>query len=732
MYFGPTLRSIQPLQLPSGSPTIPPEQSAQGEIAGLLGTLARRKRVMVAIFVIFFSLVVLWMLVIPKKYTAEIKLIAGASSSTATRDEDTTLPLLNALLAASSTMSAETYTDLIQQYPVAAQVVQNLHLSTDPSQLLQQHIVVTPVTNTSILALDATWKDPETAIKIANEFGNVFVERERELIAGQATAALDFLSKQLPVAEANMHKADDALAAFEAAHPNVYVAASSAQSTGSSNSDSAVLAAQQKYAQTQVDLQQAKAQLGAVAAQMNSTEPTINGSSDIVQNPVTEQLKSQLATVDVQLQSARQQYTDQYPTVVALKEQKAQLEREISSQTATVVSGNTIVPNPVYQQLAQQADTLRAQIAGDQGQIRTLNAELGRSTKSNSSLPAETMRLADLQRDAQMAEDVYTALQQKYGEATVAQTTALSDVAITQPASDGTVSVNPKWKIVLVIAVALGLAMAISGAFIVDFFDNTFKDEQDVQRALPLPVLTSVPKLTTSSSRGKLPWLRALTVESFLQLVTALKYSLDKPLRTLAITSPSQLDGKTTVAMSTAIAMAEIEPKVLLIDADMRLPDIHKRLGLETTPGLSDVLVGEVPVSEAIQSTKYDGLYALTGGTKVPNPMKLIHSPKFDELIAGLCKDYRAIVFDTPALQPVYDAAILAAKCDGAILVVSAGMTEMPATKRALERLGSVQGVNMLGIVLNRSTPTNGYQTYYLSGGMTTPLPHENGIVSPS
>jgi polysaccharide biosynthesis transport protein len=729
MYFGPTLRSAQQYQLPSGLPAAPTEPSGMPDFESILGTLLRRKRVLLSIFLTFFGLVVLLTLIWPKSYTATIKLIAGASAgATAQRDGGTDLPVLNALLAASSAMTPETYVDLIQQDPVAAQVIHNLRLDTDTYTLLTKHVTVKPVTNSSIIELDAKWRDPVVAAKIANEFGAVFVSRERDLIAGQATSALDYLSKQMPVAEATMRTSDNVLAEFEAAHPSVYIS----NGAGDIGSDNGVLAAQQKLAQTQVDSGQAQAQLTSVSAQLSSVSPTINGSSNIVQNPVTAQLQTQLAQVAVQLESARKQYTEEHPTVQALKEQKAQLEREIQSQSPTVVQGNSIVPNPVYQQLSQQAATLRSQIAGDRSQIQMLGAELGRATGASNSLPAQTNELARLQRKAKMAQDVYSALQQKFSEATVAQTTALSDVAITQPASANDTVVKPNWVINLVLGFILGLVFAVSGVFVIDFFDSTFKDEDDVQRVLPLPLLTTVPNLAANAPTKKLPWLRALTVEAFLQLVTALRYSSDKPLRTLAITSPNQGDGKTTVAMSTAIAMAEIEPKVVLIDADLRRPTLHERLSLSPGPGLSDVLVGETPLREAIQPTKYDGLFLLSSGTKVPNPVKLIHSPRLDDIIKELLKEYRAVVIDTPALIPVYDAAILGAKVDGTVLVISASVTDMPSTKKALSRLGSVQGVNMIGIVLNRATPSNGYASYYLNADSPTPLPHENGVASQS
>jgi len=726
MYFGPALSSRQQYQLPSGYPQAPTEPSGEIDISSIVGTILRRRRALLAIFVGFLSLVILWTLLTPKSYTATTKLIAGGGGPGASRGGDTALPLLNALLAASTAQSPETYVALIQQDPVVGQVIRNLNLKTSVDQLSNQ-ISVKPVTNTSIIELSATWRDPDTAAQIANEFANVFITRERDLIAGQAGSAIDFLTKELPSAEARMRDEDKKLADFQAAHPSVYVSLTDTNGVSSS----AVSAAQQRYAQAKVDAEQAQAQLASVTVQMSSLSQTINGSQNVAENPVVGQLQTQLAQVDVQLEAARKQYTDQHPTVLALMEQKTQLEREIRNQPGTIVSGNNIIPNPLYQQLNQQAAALRSQIAGDQGQIKTLDAQLGRMNGPQGSLPTLTMEVANLQRKAKMAEDVYSALQQKYNEAIVAKTTALSDVSITQPASAGTASIKPNWRLNLLLGMVLGLGLAVSGVFIIEFFDNTFKDEQDVQRALPLPVLTSVPQLNATSP-NKLPWLRALTVESFLQLVTALRYSSDKPLRTLVITSPNQGDGKSTIAMSTAIAMAEVEPKIILIDADLRRPTLHDKLGLAAEPGLTDYLVGQVSLRDAIQPTKYDGLYVMSSGAHVPNPVKLIHSARLDELITELLKEYRVVIFDTPALLPVYDAAVLSSKVDGTVLVLAAGMTDMPSTKKAIQRLSAVQGVNMLGIVLNRTTPTNGYAAYYLSTDSPTRLPHENGVVSPT
>ena len=151
MSYDPALRSAHRYQLPSADPPVREEPDEEPDFSAIIDTLLRRKVLFLAIFLSFFGLIALITLLTPRSYTATTKLIAGAGGTQAANG-NTTLPLLNALLAASGTQSAETYVDLVQQYPVAQDVVRNLNLSIGPRSLLQQ-ISVKPVTNTSIMSL---------------------------------------------------------------------------------------------------------------------------------------------------------------------------------------------------------------------------------------------------------------------------------------------------------------------------------------------------------------------------------------------------------------------------------------------------------------------------------------------------------------------------------------------------------------------------------------------------
>ena len=703
--------------LPAGQPvaaTTATESTQQ--LHGIVRTLQRRIRPMIAIFLGFIGLVLIFSLLVPKSYTTEIKVIAGNSSAVPSGNDntDTQLPFLNALLAASGVQSAETYVELFQETPVAGQVSQNLRLGMSAHDLLQ-HVNVKPITNTSIIDLAVTWSNPKTSALVANEFGRVVVDRQRQLVSSQAQQAIDFLSKQLPQANKTMHEAQTRLADFEATH---HIADINAQTQSYINTLGTL---DGKIGQTQADMQQARAQLGSVSGQLAHTPASITGGTTVATNPVLQQLQTQLSQVDVQLQTARQQYTDQHPTVIALRQQEAQLKDEIARQQSTVVANTNTVPNPLYQQLQQQQAQYQAQVAADQAQIGELQRQRTQLNPTLAKLPAQAAQLADLQRAAQSAQDVYGALQQKFNNANIAKDTALSDVTVTQPATPGSARVTPNLMLNLLLGILLGLTLAIVGAFVIDYLDGSIKDEREVEEELALPPLAQIPLVRMRNGVAALPWVRTLTIESFLQLVTSIKYASDSKLETLVITSPSQGDGKSTISVNVALAMAELEPRVLLVDADLRRASIHTKLHMKNERGLSDVLVGRAKLGDVVQKTKYPGLDILTSGTPTPNPIKLLESQRMDDMLGEASQQYRCVIVDTAALSVNLDAAVVSRKVDGTVVVLSAGSTDLREAKNALRRLTQVGVKNILGFVLNRVVPRRSdYGAYELGPGDAT------------
>jgi capsular exopolysaccharide synthesis family protein len=191
--------------------------------------------------------------------------------------------------------------------------------------------------------------------------------------------------------------------------------------------------------------------------------------------------------------------------------------------------------------------------------------------------------------------------------------------------------------------------------------------------------------------------------------------SADKPRKTVVITSASPREGKTTLTLSLAISLAQSGKRVLIVDTDLRKPRMHRALGATLATGVTTVLVGEVSLKEAIQSTEIPGLSLLAAGPIPPNPSELLHTSHFRQLINDVSKQFDHVLFDSPPLAAVTDAAIIAPQVDSSILVLHGYRTTRDALRTALRKLRDV-GCQPTGGVLNEvdlAANRYGYGSYY-------------------
>ncbi|HZJ76120.1 MAG TPA: CpsD/CapB family tyrosine-protein kinase [Oscillospiraceae bacterium] len=202
--------------------------------------------------------------------------------------------------------------------------------------------------------------------------------------------------------------------------------------------------------------------------------------------------------------------------------------------------------------------------------------------------------------------------------------------------------------------------------------------------------------------------------EAYRTLRTNIQFSsLDKPVKTIVITSAGPGEGKTTSATNLAITMAYSGSKVLLVDADLRKPVLHRIFGISNQFGLTSVLVSELNYKERILPTYIEGLEILPVGVIPPNPSELLASNKMKQLLSEAREDYDFILIDTPPAAVVTDASILAAIADGTILVCSSGQVPIEGAIRAKELLENVNA-NIIGVILNKiPTDQKNYSHYY-------------------
>jgi non-specific protein-tyrosine kinase len=272
------------------------------------------------------------------------------------------------------------------------------------------------------------------------------------------------------------------------------------------------------------------------------------------------------------------------------------------------------------------------------------------------------------------------------------------------------------WNVMM--AAALGLALALGAIFLLEYLDDTIKSGDDVQRALSLPTLGAISRMTDIVEPGDhlvtLNHPRSSVSEAYRVLRTNLQFSsLGNPAASLLITSASPAEGKTTTAANLAVAMAQAGKRVILVDTDLRRPALHKMFDVSIAPGLTNLLIDpELAPEDVMVHTSMDGLFLLPSGPIPPNPAELLASPQMVKLLEQLTAQADAVICDSPPLLAVADSSILAAEVGGTLLVINSGRTRTEYCRRAKETLEKV-GAHVLGVALNKMSGKEGGGYYY-------------------
>ena len=702
----PLVGAYSSLPLQSGRPPEAKRIREAPYLADFLSSVRKHWRLFAGVFFTCVTLVTIGTLLAPKQYTATVKMIVGSVQSAPGADQNSSSASRRLPAQQGMALSSDAIVDLIQEGPVVESVIDTLKLNQNRAQLLGR-INVKFVPNTPIVSLSATWGSPAQAAAIANTFAGVFIDRDRELVGSGAVAAETRLQTAISTAQNDLQQANGALSAYQARY-EIADPTQQAQPLLQRIQDTKT-----KIDDLKDDRAQAQARLSSALAQIAALPPTIAGQQATDVNPASTALRQQLAETETQLAAARHHYTDQYPVVLSLEQQRDALRRQLAAEPLTVAGQTIAVPNPLYQQLSQEAATLRSQIQGDAGQIAELLRRREALAPAVAALPAQTTQLGLLQERANHASDVYKALEQKYDDAVVAANSAISDVTVVQPADPDSVTVSPDLVFNVIASAVFGLIFGLFAVAIASSTRRKVREDRDIERVLGLPVIASIPSLTEQHQRA-LPWLQTATFKGFLHLCAALQVLRRKSgTHVIVLTSPEKGDGKTTIAYCVASAMSQVLSRVLLIDADMRSPATHLQAKIENGPGLSDVLSSRYSFDQVV--VHYTAtLDVLTAGALPSNPVALVESAALGDLLDLARERYDCVIIDTPAFGPFIDSALIAARADSTALVLSANNSQEGAAIQAVARLRSLGVENTLGVIMNQASANFGDQSDYV------------------
>lgn len=569
-----------------------------------------------------------------------------------------------------------------------------------PESSFLDDLSISPVKKSQIVAISYTSEDPQFATNAANAVAENFIEMTRERREKSGSNARSYIQDKLASAESELNELEQGIAD--------YAKQESIIQTGGENSQSLI-------AQRTAELNIAFAHAETARIQANAEyQQLLNSTSTnrALNNPTIQAYKSSIVQFEHEYQQKLQIYKPGYPQMRSLKRQINELKAQLSREISVVTSTSKALLKDRYYAAKQKEDEIKA-ILGVQKNNLLEQRDKG-------------IQYSSLLRDINIKRKVYEDLLLRSIEINIASGVATSNIAIVDPAILPFAPQKPNVKLNLALGAVLGLFLGIVIAFLLEFMDDRVKSSDELKRLLGLALLGITP-----SVKGKDPITHSLATalqptsaiaESFRSLRTNLLFSsVEGVPKAIALTSSMPSEGKSSSCLNLATAFAQADSKVLLVDADMRKPTIHKRLKLDNSQGLSNFLTHQSDIGDVVQTTIIDGVSVITAGPLSPNPSELLSSKRIEDIFQLAPNQFDLIIIDCPPVMGLADALILANKADATILVSAFGQTSKRAILDTHERLKQARA-NMLGVVFSKVKSGGGsgysyeYSSYYSYG----------------
>ena len=574
---------------------------------------------------------------------------------------------------------------------------------------------VTLIPNTRIIEIHYNSTDPQLAAGAVNTLASTYVEQNFKTKFESTMQASDWLSKQLVDLQMKVETSQEKLVRYQKEH----------EILGTDEKTNIITEKLDELNKEMTAAESDRMEKEAVYRQTQSNDPDAiaaaiiadsSGNASAATSGLLDKLREQQANLRIQVADLSTQFGPQYPKVAQLNSQLKEIDHQLQSETNKAV------------------DHLKGQYLAALQRENMLRASFEKQKQEANKLNESAIEYSILKRDLDSNRTLYEGLLEKLKEAGVTAGLRSNNFRIIDAARVPTSPSEPNIPRNLTFALMLGVISGVGLAFILENMDNTVRTPEQATALSGLPALGMIPLGSKSVSHGPTGKRLVLTpisskeavetvtqvrpqsqmAESYRALRTSLLLSnLGAPPKVIMVTSARPQEGKTTTSINTAIVLAQKGVRVLLIDADLRRPSVHKTLGMGPRSGLSNVLTGSATAQQAITTSPVlPNLFILPAGTPPPNPAELLASSNMRDFIAELRAEFDHIVIDTPPTLSVTDAVVLSPRADATILVIRSGQTTKQALRRARDILTQVNA-HVAGVLLNAVDLTSPDYYYY-------------------
>jgi capsular exopolysaccharide synthesis family protein len=543
-------------------------------------------------------------------------------------------------------------------------------------------LTVVPIRASTLVDLRYRSPDAEYAAKAVNALADEYIKHSLEMRVGATKEMNDWLGDQLVELRDKVDQSERALQEFKERNrtvsvdekQNIVVANLNALNSQWTEARIARFDKESRYQQL-MDLRRRNEPLDSF--------PTIMASEAV------QRLKTQLAKLETQRNDfLRQEFGENYGPLRAV--------------TAEVDATRKLL----NAEIEKVADVVRSDFDAAKAREDATFQALEQQKNQSIGLDRQAIGYAQLQREADSNRQLYENMLLRTKESTISNEFKGSNIRIVDRAEIPRGPVLPNTRRDLMVAALGGVAVGLLLAFGVEYFDSRIKSPDEIKAHLGVPFLGIIPVAPGSEQAQEAPLLSEQVAPAFAEAIRAVRTavifsSADAGPRSLVVTSTGPAEGKTVVSSSLAITLASTGQRTLVVDADLRRPRLHDALGRSQEPGLSNVLIGDVPVNDAIRATTVKNLSLLSAGHIPPNPAELLGSPRYLALFDELKTRFDWIIIDAPPVMPVTDAAIVARPAGGVLFVIGSEMTPRQSAQTAIDHLRAAQA-KFVGAVLNK------------------------------
>lgn len=699
----------------------PPERQAvsAGVAATLsLNSLRKRWRIIALTVLLVCGGVFLWTYRAPKIYSAVCTIIIDPSAPRVFNNNVSEVVEMGSGSYWADIQFYQTQYKIIGSKDIAQKVVERLGLGADPDYPVPHAGVpgqlrdvagsvmgqtsVKPIKDSRLAMISVEDRQPERAAQIANAIANAYIENNLEYKLEGTNAASTFLGDQVVSIGEKLKRAELSVYEYRRKHQLLDTSLDARQGLISQN----VQAFTQKLAELRLrklELESGRKLITAARDDVDAEETL----PEVRENPVVQQLRVTYVDLSKTLAELETTYGERHPKIEALKNKLVKVRQEYVSEIDKLLKANE------NRYVSLQDNEL------------ALNTMLSKEKRDAIELSKLEVEYRPLVREADDTLNLYKLITQRQKETGLSGLVRTNNVRIMDLAVPNPSPVKPRPFASLALAFFIGLMLGVGAAVGAEALDNTIKSQEEVEAVLGVPVLGMLPIMGERTVGKSSPEeqrerdlsvfhdLRSAAAEACRSIRTNLMFlSPDSPLKTFVVTSPGPEEGKTTTAINLAITMAQAGGRVLLVDTDLRRPRIHRAFGMKNTLGISNAVVGEKTLDEVVFQSVVPNLDVCPCGPLPPNPAELLHTHRFQELMAECRRRYDRVIFDSPPTSAVTDPVVVGHLADGVVLVVRAGHTTREAALFARRQLDDAKA-KLLGCIVNQVNPSDPYYNYY-------------------